>query len=164
MTPLNNTWVIWYHDQKNDWSINGFKKLYEIKTIEDFWDIYQKLNNYVILKGMFFLMKKDIEPRWETKENINGGCWSYKINKNESFISWLYLSICLCGEQLIKNNNIGNENKNLVNGISISPKKNFCIIKIWNNDNLKTDNSILIDNINNIKLSLCLYKAHKDRN
>lgn len=159
MTPLDNSWVIWYHDQGNDWTMNGFKKLYEIKTIEDFWEIYTKLNNYVILKGMFFLMRKNIEPRWETKENIDGGCWSYKINKNESFLSWLYLSMFLCGETLIKDI----ENKDVINGISISPKKNFCIIKIWNNDNTKKNNTLLIDKINNLNLSQCLYKAHKDR-
>ena len=59
MTPLNNNWVIWYHDNNNDWTINGYKKIYEITTIEDFWEIYLRLNNYILLKGQFFLMKKN---------------------------------------------------------------------------------------------------------
>ena len=147
MTPLQNTWVIWYHDQGNDWSINGFKKLYEIKTIENFWEIYLKLNNYIMLKGMFFLMKKGIEPRWETEPNINGGSWSYKINKNEAFISWLYLSIYLCGENLIRDNSIDNENTDIINGLSISPKKNFCIIKIWNNNSKYNQTGILLEEL-----------------
>ena len=100
MTPLNNKWVIWFHGNNKDWTINGYRKLYEIKTIEDFWEIYIRLNNFIILKGQFFLMKNDILPIWENKENIDGGCWSYKINKNESFISWLYLSMFLSGEIL----------------------------------------------------------------
>ena len=47
MNPLNNKWVIWYHDNGPDWTLNGFKKLYEIQTIEDFWEIYSKLNNII---------------------------------------------------------------------------------------------------------------------
>ena len=47
MTPLNNHWVIWYHDNNNDWTIKGYKKIYEITTIEDFWEIYIRLNNYI---------------------------------------------------------------------------------------------------------------------
>ena len=160
MTPLNNKWVIWYHDNGPDWTLNGFKKLYEIQTIEDFWEIYSKLNNYIILKGMFFLMKHNVEPRWETENNIDGGCWSYKIHKKETFISWLYLSISLCSE-IIVNDHI---NMDTINGISISPKKNFSIIKIWNNDYKMKENTILINKINNLNLDVCLYKAHKDRN
>ena len=29
---------------------------------------------------MFFLMKGDIQPRWEDPQNRRGGCFSYKIN------------------------------------------------------------------------------------
>ena len=158
MTPLNNTWVIWYHDNNKDWTIKGYKKIYEIKTIEDFWEVYLRLNNPLLLKGQFFLMKNNIEPIWENKDNINGGCWSYKINKSDTLISWLYLSIYLCGEILTKEH----EHMDIINGISISPKKNFCIIKIWNNNNKIIDN-ILINKINNINLSMCLYKSNKDR-
>jgi|TARA_B110000914_G_scaffold177913_1_gene159562 hypothetical protein len=159
MTPLNNNWVIWYHDNNNDWTINGYKKIYEITTIEDFWEIYLRLNNYILLKGQFFLMKKGIEPIWENEENVKGGCWSYKINKNDSFMSWLYLSINICGEIITKDH----KNIDSINGISLSPKKNFCIIKIWNNDRTNIEN-ILVDKINNINLSLCLYKNNKERN
>jgi len=159
MTPLNNNWVIWYHDNNNDWTINGYKKIYEITTIEDFWEIYLRLNNYILLKGQFFLMKKGIEPIWENEENVKGCCWSYKINKNDSFMSWLYLSINICGEIITKDH----KNIDSINGISLSPKKNFCIIKIWNNDRTNIEN-ILVDKINNINLSLCLYKNNKERN
>ena len=159
MTPLNNHWVIWYHDNNSDWTIKGYKKIYEIKTIEDFWEIYNRLNNHILLKGQFFLMKNNIPPIWENKENIEGGCWSYKINKNDSFISWLHLSMNLCGEILTKDH----QNMDIINGISLSPKKNFSIIKIWNNNSAKIEN-ILINKINNITLSMCLYKANKERN
>lgn len=159
MTPLNNHWVIWYHDNNNDWTIKGYKNIYEITTIEDFWEIYLRLNNYILLKGQFFLMKKGIEPIWENEANLKGGCWSYKINKNDSFMSWLYLSMNICGEIITKDH----KNMDSINGISLSPKKNFCIIKIWNNDKNNIED-VLVDKINNINLSLCLYKNNKERN
>ena len=159
MTTLNSQWVLWYHDQNKDWSIKGYKKIFEIKTIEDFWEIYLRLKNTIILKGMFFLMKKGVLPIWETDNNKHGGCWSYKISKNDAFISWLYLSVYLCSENITKET----PDINQINGISISPKKNFCIIKMLNNNRECVDN-IIIDKINNINLSLCLYKPHKDRN
>ena len=107
---------------------------------------------------MFFLMKDDILPLWEDEKNINGGCWSYKIPKKDSYSSWIEIAIDVCGEYLISN-----ENSNIINGISISPKKNFCIIKIWNNKIVK-NNKLLSKNIYNLNIDNCLYKAHKDRN
>ena len=101
------------------WTIKGYKNIYEITTIEDFWEIYLRLNNYILLKGQFFLMKKGIEPIWENEANLKGGCWSYKINKNDSFMSWLYLSMNICGEIITKDH----KNMDSINGISLSPKK-----------------------------------------
>jgi hypothetical protein len=42
---LSNQWNLWYHYDKENWSISGFKKIYEIKNIEDFWKLY---NNWEI--------------------------------------------------------------------------------------------------------------------
>ena len=48
----------------------------------------------------------------------------------------------------------------LINGISISPKKNFCVIKIWNKLNKYNDISILKHNICNLKFEEVIYKKH----
>ena len=50
----------------------------------------------------------------------------------------------------------------LINGISISPKKNFCIIKIWNNDQTKSDLGLLNNEIPNLNFEECMYKCHVD--
>ena len=67
--------------------------------------------------------------------------WSMKINDNNYnniFKCWLDLSMDLIGNILDK--------KNIVNGISISNKNKFYIIKIWiNNSNLSDLNNINID-------------------
>ena len=160
MTKLNSKWDLWFHNLSNpDWSINGYTKIYTLETIEEFWEINMRMNINIIQNGMFFLMKEGIQPLWEHDTNINGGCWSYKISKKECYISWVELIMSICGETLLEN-----KYNNIINGVSISPKKNFCIIKIWTNNNENTSNSLLSKNIYNLNVSQCLYKEHKERN
>ena len=53
--------------------------------------IYEKL----LLECMFFIMKNDIAPVWEAPENIDGGCFSFKIQKNMClpFGNLLYIAL-----------------------------------------------------------------------
>ena len=109
--------------------------------------------------GCFFLMREGVKPLWEDSENVNGGCWSFKIFKKNIYDSWIDVSINLINETLTKEI----ENSDTLTGISLSPKKAFCIIKVWNNDKTKNRNSILSDNIINLNLKESLYKPHCDR-
>ena len=119
---LQNKWSSWHHELfNNDWSIESYKKLYTFDNIAEFWLLY---NNFISLhNGMFFLMKNDILPIYEDKNNINGGYWSLKVTNDNVSKIWLYLSLDLIGGKLDK--------KNIVSGLSISYKKKFYIIKIW---------------------------------
>lgn len=137
-TKFNNSWKLWYHHLKEIWTINGYKKIYEINNSNDFWKLY---HNWDLLGGItikqFFLMKNDIKPIWEDENNKNGGCWSFKINNFDVEELWEELSILLVTEELLE------ENNDIIVGLSICLKKNnFCVIKIWNNDS----------NLNSIKL------------
>ena len=73
-------------------------------------------------------MRDGINPYWEDPKNIKGGCFSYKVNYKCVNECWKNLSYLLLGETLT-NENVSNN----INGITISPKKNFCIVKIWLN-------------------------------
>jgi len=157
---LDNSWVLWFHNSTNDWTIKSYLNIFEINTIEDFWEVYLRLNNFIVQGGMFFLMKKNIEPLWENEENINGGCWSYKINKNDSLNAWTELSMYLCSELLLEDKNLFSK----INGISISPKKSFCILKIWNNESEYNSVDLINKKIPYYLPSKCIYKAHVDRN
>ena len=158
MNLLHNKWTLWYHAlTSQDWTVKGYNKICDIESVEDFWNINERLNINIIQNGMFFLMKKDVLPLWEDEKNINGGCWSYKISKKDSFTSWLEISMAVCGEYLLKG-----QNTNIINGISISPKRNFCIIKIWNNDS-KINDPKLLSKVYNLQINNCLYKAHCER-
>ena len=160
MNHLKDNWVLWFHDPKDlDWSIDSYNKLWTINTIEDFWILHKVLDERKIQEGMFFLMKNDIKPLWENDDNINGGCWSYKISKRDIYNSWVELAMALTNEKILKN-----ENNSNINGISISPKKSFCILKIWNKNSSESSLDLLSKKIPKLFVAQCIYKAHKSRN
>ena len=41
---FNNDWIVWYHKDYNDWSLNGFEKIVVIKTIDDYWTFFNNIN------------------------------------------------------------------------------------------------------------------------
>lgn len=154
-TNLSNKWNLWYHHEKDNWKLSGYKKIYEINTIGDFWRLN---NNWNKLKGInnkhYFLMKDDITPLWEDPMNLNGGCWSFKVHEDQSEKLWTDLSSYLICGQII-------DNSNDTVGISISLKKNNnSVIKIWNKDS--KNNSLSLINKDIIKTWGCdvIYIAH----
>ena len=156
---LETPWVLWFHKTKDvDWSAKSFIQLYEIKTIEDFWRLYSNWEQFLpnIETNMYFLMRKGILPMWEDKHNITGGSWSVKITRNNVFSAWTELSMALIGETITENNSLST----IVNGISISPKKYFCIVKIWNNDNSYNTDTVISKKIPFLDLSKMLYKSN----
>jgi len=151
MNHLNDTWTLWFHDPlDNNWKIDSYKKINNISTINDFWNIYNFLNNKIVENSMLFLMRNNIEPLWEHSENINGGSWSLKIQKGDLYNTWCNISINLVNEYI---------SDKIINGISISPKKNFCIIKIWTKEN---DNNIkILKKLKDISYDGIIFKPHK---
>tara|TARA_Y100000816_G_scaffold276281_1_gene245312 strand:- start:1915 stop:2427 length:513 start_codon:yes stop_codon:yes gene_type:complete len=126
---LLDKWVSWAHlPQDNDWSLSSYKKITTIDTLENACRYIENFPDNIVKNCMLFFMREGINPFWEDPKNINGGCFSYKVNYKCISECWKNLSYLLVGET-ITNEHI---NKH-VNGITISPKKNFCIIKIWFN-------------------------------
>ena len=155
---LSDKWVMWFHDPfDTEWGLESYVKVFEIDSIETFWQIFNKIDKNLFIDGMFFIMKKGINPLWEDPKNIEGGCWSYRIQKKMAYESWLNLSMAMCGGMLTDE-----KHSECINGISISPKKSFCIIKIWNNDS-KINNVRVINQIEKLENRESIYKAHKDR-
>lgn len=154
MHLLNTKWILWFHNPlDNNWNIDSYINIATITSIEDFWSIYNNIDSKIIENGMLFLMRDKIEPLWEHTENINGGSWSFKITKENIKNIWDEISINLCIE------NVSNNDKNIINGISISPKKKFSILKIWN----KNKNIDSIENLTKLDIlsyEESLYKPH----
>jgi len=134
----SGSWTLWYHcPEENKWSLNTFTKLYTINTWSDFMTIFDTIKNSsqrltdtstsnIISDGMFFLMRDPTPPLWENSANIRGGGYSFRTaRKDSSDIFYIY---CIATMAEIISTNPANR----INGISISPKKGFNIIKIWN--------------------------------
>lgn len=153
---LNNRWTIWAHlPHDTDWSLKSYKNLHTFGTIEDALSLYHNIPNKLIVNCMLFLMRDGIKPTWEDPKNCAGGCFSYKI-ANKSVISiWNNLTYMLIGETL-SNDSVFMKT---ITGITISPKKHFCIIKLWLST-CKYQNPELISNTCGLQTTGCLFKKH----
>lgn len=76
---------------------------------------------------MIFIMKGNILPLWEDENNSGGGAISYKILDENAVRFWYLLLFRIVGETFF-NSSIDSKR---INGVTISPKKSFHIIKIW---------------------------------
>ena len=161
---LNSKWVVWYHNPSDkSWDRESYKDILEIASLEDFFVLKNSWQNCLPLvsEGMFFLMRKlkndkVIYPQWEDINNKHGGYWSFKIDKDKAQDVWFKLCGFTIGEYICENN----KESLHVNGISISPKKNFCIIKIWNNNSKKEDTKLLSSKLDLLNMSEVKYSSH----
>lgn len=155
---LNDKWDMYYHlPQDKNWGVDSYMTIdSSIDSIETILKLNENLHDNIIKNTMLFIMKSGITPMWEDPKNREGGCFSYKITNKFVVDVWKKLSLLLCGNSLC----IKPEYNKHVNGITISPKKNFCIIKIWLNVCTIQDPSI-ITNIPNLSTQGCLFKKHE---
>ena len=156
---LSDKWRLWAHlPHDTDWSLKSYKKIIDIDSVEAALTLFNIFPDAIIKNCMLFIMRDGISPTWEDERNKDGGCFSYKIN-NKSVVSvWKNLSYTLVGETLSSNKNLQKE----INGITISPKKNFCIIKIWL-ASCEFKNPKQISSIDTLASSNCLFKKHIDK-
>jgi len=159
---LNTNWILWHHsiDNKN-WDIGSYNELWTLSTVEDYWYMNNSWDKCLpkLNESMFFLMRKysDTEkvlPIWEDDYNCKGGYWSFKISVDKIVKCWNNLMINILAENFC-------ENDEKIMGISISPKKHFCIIKIWvNDDKFKLENINAI-NKNDLNLDEGIFRAYR---
>ena len=125
---LNDIWSVYFHNPiSNNWERDGYIKISDISTVDDFWKIYDEIKDYIHI-GMFFIMREHIFPKWDDPQNKEGSFLSFKVLKNNIVVFSEKLLIKMLGETLLSEENADKWNQ--VNGISFSPKKNFCIVKI----------------------------------
>ena len=155
-SKLNTNWIMWYHNPNDsNWEMSSYYKVLEIRTIENFWEACQVMKEDHIQSGMFFLMREGVNPVWEDSFNIDGGCWSFRVSKKDVAKMWQELLIIVLGEQLMVDSN----HSNTINGLSLSPKRSFCLIKIWNNSTQLQDINHLMP-IYGVNTDEIIYKAH----
>ena len=153
---LNRKWTLWAHlPHDTKWDEDSYKQIYTFESLESVVELIKILPDALIKNCMLFIMKDGVKPMWEDKENRDGGCFYYKISNKIVISSWkkfVYKMVC---------ENVIDDNKKMlkVNGITISPKRNFCIIKLWLKD-CTIQNPKCIAEIEGSPHKGCLFKRH----
>jgi hypothetical protein len=154
---LSDKWTIWAHLPHNtDWSIKSYIPISTFTTIEETLGVTETLPPVLIENCMLFIMREGIKPTWEDPKNRNGGCFSYKVSNKNVCKVWKELTYVVVGSSISKNMNF----VNCVTGITISPKKNFCIIKIWMTDCNNQNPAIVTSDVKGLLPQGCLFKKH----
>lgn len=132
---LNDVWSLYFHDPYDtDWTCSSYKRICNISSVKEFWRVHDLLKSN-IHSGMFFLMREHVFPCWDDSNNIDGGCLSIKVLKQHMWSFWEEMCIRMLGETMSKDVKFWDN----VNGISTSPKRNFCIVKVWLKSSSKTN-------------------------
>jgi hypothetical protein len=155
--PLSDKWILWAHLPHNtDWSINSYIQISVFNTIENTIAVTENLPSVLVENCMLFIMREGIKPTWEDPRNRNGGCFSYKVLNKNVYKVWKDLTYVLVGGSISNQNDFVNS----VTGVTISPKKNFCIIKIWLSNCLNQNPTFVTNDVKGIGPQGCLFKKH----
>jgi hypothetical protein len=147
------SWTLYFHSpEETKWTLNTFISLGAMKTWRDFWNVIDTLKEIVLSDGMFFMMRDPLPPLWESHQNIRGGCYSFRCQKKDAADIYLnHIIVAMLGS-------LSEHPENRINGISISPKRGFNIIKIWNTDAQKFNHPTNINtNFSTIRESDIIY-------
>lgn len=133
VVPTNFTtgpWSMYYHDtQDQSWTEDSYKKVAAFSDYKTLWSAVASIGTEKFNNGMWFFMRDPHPPLWENHMNIRGGSYCIKVTQNLSFEIFQRYMAAATLDQISKR-----PVENKIVGISISPKKGFHIIKIWNKD------------------------------
>jgi hypothetical protein len=153
---LSDRWTLWAHLPHNtDWSLKSYIPISTFSTIEETIAVTESLPAPLVENCMLFMMRQGVNPIWEDPKNRNGGCFSYKVSNKNVAKAWTDLTYRIVGGSISN----GAAFVKSVTGITISPKKNFCIIKIWMT-NCEHQNPAVVYAVKGLLAQGCLFKKH----
>jgi hypothetical protein len=154
---LSSKWCLWAHlPHDTDWTIKSYKIIMKFNSVEEAIAVTETLPEILVRNCMLFLMRENIKPMWEDEKNRNGGCFSYKVTNKDVYKAWKDLSYVTVGNSISAQANFVSK----VTGITISPKKNFCIIKVWMADCTNQNPAIVTSEVKGIVPQGCIFKKH----
>jgi hypothetical protein len=128
-TFLNDTWRAFFHGPSDpSWTYDSYIPIATVGSVDDYWKLYNTIET-TLSDGMYFVMREHVFPCWDDQYNINGGNISIKVSHEDTKTVVTDMIRSMMGETLLKKEYIGNWAD--VNGLSVSPKKAFNIVKIW---------------------------------
>lgn len=154
---LGQTYTIWCHNQNSGkwYNISSFK------TMSQYWACMKAMLDRprMVSNGMLFIMKGDVNPNWSNDDNIKGGRISWKLTKPEASECWENIcSLFVSGEF---DKIFGAYD---CRGVSISPKKDSNIIKLWVNSLIPEDvmSSAVLPDYCIFKSSMMIFRSNED--
>jgi Eukaryotic initiation factor 4E len=168
--PSDQRWSLYFHDTgDNKWNAKSFEMLDSFISFEELWGAMKSFEDR-FARGMYFLMKGVPEvvgedtkwekgnhaPLWEHKYNVYGGAYCVKVTHDALNIYQHYAAAAILGE-------LTTNPLNSIIGVTISPKKNFFIMKLWNlsADKFKDPRDIKLL-VPGLKVEDILYRPHGD--
>jgi len=106
----------------------SYTKIGTYTSYKELWGSLAHIAAPKFIGGMFFLMVDPYPPVWEDKAHLHGGTYCINIKEVTAFETFQIYSAAM-GEGLATKTP-----GNRIVGLSISPKKGFHIMKIWNAD------------------------------
>lgn len=158
---FQETYTLWFHSSSDvDWSIDSYHEIFNFNTVDEFLTLLMAINTRpkMLLNGMFFIMRQGVKPTWEDPINRDGGCFTWKVEKEDVLAAWENMCMMFVTGEL---NPIFD--KYGFNGISISPKKTNNILKVWLRDNPSDNDSNTLEMPVNCNFNKTprLYKSHQ---
>lgn len=158
--PLSCNWCLWAHlAHDTDWSSTSYKLISTFSTVEQAIAVTETLPEILVKNCMLFLMRENIKPVWEDERNRNGGCFQYKVMHKDVYRAWKELTYVTVGNTVCSQVSFVNK----VTGITISPKKNFCIIKLWMGDCSNQNPAVVTTTVAGILATGCIFKKHAEQ-
>lgn len=138
MANFQTPWTLWYHDPENhDYSLASYVQVAEVGTPAEFWSVVDSIPKESWDCGMFFFMRKGVRPIWDAPENERGGAWSKKVDAADAQTIFTDMMVYCVANLLLM------QHKDILQGITLSPKGAFHIIKIWNSTSTYHDRKLL---------------------
>jgi len=153
------SWTVYFHEPEDkSMTADSYKKLQVVGSWEAMGTLLRELGPHKTTNGLLRVMKGEFSPLWENRANIHGGSYCLKVTRRNSVeVFQRYLAAAALGAS-------SKDPANEIVGVTISPKKGFCIIKIWNLNakkyNSPADLKLLHEEI---KESEILYRCHTDQ-
>jgi hypothetical protein len=119
-------WTLHVHEtEEKKWDAASYKQLHVAATWEELGAVFRELGPRT-LKIMSFAMRGSQPPRWENKENIAGGSYSFLIPHRRAVeVYQIYVAAAATDTATLNP-------ANKIVGVTMSPKKGHCVIKLWN--------------------------------
>jgi hypothetical protein len=128
-TFLNDTWRAFFHGPNDPhWNLDSYVSVATVGSVGDYWKLHNTIAS-TLSDGMYFVMREHVFPCWDDPYNINGGNISMKVAHEDTTDVVIELVRSMLGETLIKPEYADRWAD--INGLSVSPKKAFNIVKLW---------------------------------